>query len=303
MKEQIEQYSPPSPSVVALGHRRVRAYVADAPAAIGSTLWVGDVPTRVAVVAKNHRVEAIAFDTGAFAVGDAVRCAPQTAGWPAPRPGVTTLEALDFAPGRAAAPPVGPRRPAPLVTGIDAIDALLPLARHGVTMVLDTGAPDACVDRLLDALSGDLVCASARRVSRATHQLQSDEPLALAVATEWARELDAALLLESAPFDADVLLADCPVTAILRVQLRDGLDVLAETLDLGHCDTQIVLRPDGTIDLGRSASDLTPDTELAARIARVGALREHIAIFGAEDLDDADAALLEEAAALERWLA
>ncbi len=303
MKEQIESYQPKRASVVAIGDRRVRAFVGDQQARLGATLWIGNTPTRIVSLAGARRVEAIAFDTNAFAVGDPVRCTDEEAAWPTPRAGRTTLDDLSFEPGGAT--PVGQQSDArdTLSCGVEVIDTLLPLAGRGVTLILDSGGPDEAFDRLLRAAGGTVVCASARIVPDATHQVLGSSALALVVAAAWAEMLDDALLaIEAPPFDVDELLVNRVITSIIRVELRNGLEILAETLELGHSDTQIVMRSDGTIDLTHSSSRRRPSQPFADRFGRLAQVREHVQIFGEHDLEDDDLAMLADAESLEAGL-
>lgn len=303
MKDEIEQYSPAEPSVVAVGDQRVRAWVGDEHPHLGSVLWVGNTPTRVVTLAGAHRVEAITFDTSAISIGDPVRCDPDLAGWPAARRGRTPLDSLGFEPGRSVVAQASGADVTSLDASITVLDEILPIARHGVTLILDTGADDAVTDRIYGAIDGEIACVSTRPVPQATHQVEGRDGLALGVAHAWARELGGALIIEALPFDLDELLAsDRGITTLVRVHVRDGLDILAETLDLGHCDTQILLRPDGTIDLSRSTSSLRPDAAWSARLARVAELRQQVEIFGAHDLEPDDVELLREVDVLERGL-
>ena len=302
MKDQIEQYEPSQPQVVAIGDHRVRAFVGDDRPRLESTLWVGDAPTRIVTLGGSRRVEAIAFDTGSFAVGDPVRCEQTHAQWPAPIAGVTDLSALAFAPDRdAVVASPATRDVGALQTGLEVLDDVVPIARAGVTLVLDPGAPDTAFDRLLAGVGpAPCVVASQRVVPVHTHQILGANGLALSLAAQWAREQNATLVIEAAPFDIDELLDRAKgITAIIRIHLRDGLEILAESLDLGHSDAQIALRTDGTIDLSRSTSRHGGDR---ARFARIAEVREQLEIFGEHDLDDDDLALLREAERLEDQL-
>ena len=300
MRDQIEQYEPKAVSIVAIGDRRVRAFVGDEQPALGSTLWVGAVPTRIVALAGGRRVEALALDTSSFSVGDPVWCADEPAGWPSPRAGRTPLEDLGFEPGRTSAVIPRKRTSDALHTGIEVLDTLLPIAQGGVTLLLDSSAPDACVDRILGTLQGPIVCASSRPVPAASHQILDSSGPALAIAAAWAAEMaDAVLVIEAPPFDIDALLdINAKITCIVRVLLRDGLEILAESLDLGQSDTQILLRDDATIDLTRSLSACMP-----GRFAELAAVRERLAIFGSDELTEEERALLAEANALEAGLA
>jgi hypothetical protein len=302
VKDQIEQYEPSHPQVVAIGDHRLRAFVGDDRPRLESTLWVGEVATRIVTLGGSRRVEAIAFDTGRIAVGDPVRCEPAHAEWPAPIAGVTELGALAFAPGRdAAVAPTATRDVSALQTSIEVLDDIVPIAYGGVTLVLDPGAPDTAFDRVLAGASpAPCVVASQRVVPGHTHQIVGANGLALALAAQWARELDATLVIEAAPFDIDELLDGAKgITAIIRIHLRDGLEILAESLDLGHSDAQLVLRADGRIDLSRSTSRHGGDP---ARFAQLAEVREKLEIFGEHDLDEDDLALLREADRLEDQL-
>lgn len=300
-KEDIEQYQLKEPAIVAIGERRIRAFVADQSARLGGTLWVGNTPTRIVSLAGGRRVEALAFDTSSMAVGDAVTCAEEHANWPSPRRGATPLDDLSFEPGTPTDVARAGSELRGATSGIGVIDSMLPIALGGVTLVLDCGAPDQCVDRLAGALGATVTCASVRPVPAATHQVLGASGLALAVAAKWATRLeDAALLIESVPFGLDELLdSETPVTALVRVHLRDGLEILAETLDLGHSDTQILLRADGTIDLGRSTSRLSTEAD---RFERLVAIREQLDIFGEHDIPETDLELVREATRLEACL-
>lgn len=296
MKEEIEQYEPMEPSLVAVGVQRVRAFVGDHRARLGDVLWVGDEPTRIVALAGNRRVEAIAFDTSSMSVGDSVRVGEQVAGWPTPREGATPLAKLSFAPGRTPTPEAASCEPAAMEFGLG---DTLPIVQDGVTLLLDTGAADARFDELYTQVrraAGDLVAVGERTID-ATRQVVGSNGLALMVAARWASELGDTLVVEAPPFDLDELLDTITCrTVVVRVLLDGGLEILAESLDLGYCDTQMLIRPDGSIDLVRSNSRLT---DVSERFNRLGAVREQLAIFGEHELDETDRRLLTDAEAIE----
>ena len=316
MKDEIENFEARKPAVERVMRKRLVAWVGDARAAVGSTLWVGSVATRISRILPDHRVEAHVFDDDAIEVGDAVRHSPDHAAWPRPRPGRTRLAELEFETGAAPEPEArrleAPPRTEALETGFEPIDAWTPLVRHGTNLILDVGASASRFDILVrSAVSGPFVAAT-----NIPHELEldyevvwefaQDAPLARHVAVEWARTLDedgVTLVLDAAvDIDLDALVDDAPgVTTFVRVAVDEDLQIIAETLDLGTSDAQIMLCADGMIDFARSTSSLG-DEPHAQDFARVAELKERRALFGDEELDPADFELLERAELAERIL-
>ena len=300
-REAIEDYTPPEPSVVAVGEHRIRAFVGDASPAIGSTLVVGQVRGRIVSIVGNRRVEASVFDTSTLSVGDPVTCDPRTAHWPRAVRGTTQVNALRFDLERddvtsTAASSVSPQ------CGVSVIDELLPIPAKGTLIVLDCGAPDNVFDRILRALGEPLVAASQRAVPAATHRIIGTD-LALPVAVSWASELGAQAVLEAPLFALDSLLDEPDLgCVIVRMHVGEGVDAIAESLDIGRSDTQVFLRSDGTVDLSRSHTRLPVTHHLAARIASLPDIRERLQIFGEDDVEPADLQYLRAVEELERGL-
>ena len=157
-----------------------------------------------------------------------------------------------------------------------------------MTLLLDASEDDALVDRLAALWRRPFVGAATRRLPHASHQVLGASGLALVVATSWAAQLGQPLHIEAPPFDLDTLLAERHGAVLARMQLRDGLEAIAETLEVGHGDTQIVLDPTGRIDLTRSSSRYAANPALWAQLATLNVTLEHTRIFGEHDLDDAE---------------
>lgn len=301
-RDAITHYTPPQPSIVDVGVHRVRAFVGNATPAIGSTLFVGDIPARIVKIAGNCRVEASIFDAQHVHVGQPVRCDPRPAAWPTPRLGATALAELNFLAGHDASVSRNSAQSAPIGSGIAILDELLPLASSGTTMILDSGAPAAAVASVLRWMGTPLVVASPRKVDGATHQIIG-AGLAVEVAVAWAAQLGAALYVESEFAVLDDILDNPGLsTVVLRMYVHDGLEVIAETLHAGQSDTQIFLRDDGTIDLARSQTRLPVSSPLRGRLGALPDIRERLAIFGIDDTDPEDVQYLRAIEALERGL-
>lgn len=300
MKDEIEQYDTHKPAVEEVGPHHIRAFVGDATPKIGSTVWVGNVPTRVRGLIGARQVEAVAFDTTGIRAGDPIRVDAESASWPAPREGVTDVTDLAFAPGRPRQAPNVPRDAEILPTGIDTLDRRLPVARNGVNVILDAGADDEVIDRLMALLGFEtVVMAGVRRPAfDVSHQISWDGAdgmaLALQTAANWAYELgDVLLYAESGPIDLDEWTRVLGSTVVVRVHLEDGLEVIAETLDIGTTDCQIFVRPDGTIDFARSHGKLATDDSWPQKVGEFTEIADKVAIFGGEELEPAEQTLYE----------
>jgi hypothetical protein len=96
------------------------------------------------------------------------------------------------------------------------------------------------------------------------------------------------------------------ITTFLRLKMpADGLEELGETLGLGDVDAQLMLLASGRVDARRSRSRAELDEEGLARragalsaLTEAEALAERQRLFGADELSDAERALVEEA---RRW--
>jgi hypothetical protein len=107
----------------------------------------------------------------------------------------------------------------------------------------------------------------------------------------------------------DVLVSthEASVTSLMRLDLgahKDGLGQIIETMHLGAVDSQIIIEPNGRLDLSRSTSRAEVDADLqeaaVQMLSRAHRVRERHELLGEDDLEPGDLAFLEEMASLAR---
>lgn len=304
MKLDLEDYQPREPSVVGLAGHRLIAWVGDQTAAVGRALWVNGRATRIVKLLEGHRVEAVLLNPEGVEKGTAVRVGDEHLNWPPPRPGAFRLADLEFVAEERSSARSEQREPQPLFTGFEGIDEIAPLASYGTNLVFDASDGHTFERVLTAATKGPLVAvlpedADGDAEYRLIYATDAEGKIAAEVATHWVMHLENPTLLVRSSLERPVIVDAGSTTTFLHLIAHEGLDLLAETLDVGHADAQLFIRRDGSLDLARSFSRVG-DNAHSELFARASELKDRVALFGCDELDPEEQDLLDRVQTLEQ---